>query len=666
MIKYKRLSDYLDIIKKALDATLEKKDWATARQYGEMALKKLFHLSHSPSEKYLLYNTLGRIYALSAEHSRAFDVFHRAYLTATKHHFQPAETAYSSFLMMYSLFNLYWYKQAFAQFQKLEQYFQKYGTKTPPMDEQTYIRTYLFMGYYYLYHKELKKVREILEAKLLPYQSLLSKGFFLIDYQHLKGEYLTSLKNYAAASESFRICISESKKMNFSKSALEAEIHLAIIELFQNRPDNAIEIFENISEEAHRQKLNDLICETGIFLSKCYQMKGMAQKKRNMETRLRPFLDKLDTVWLYETSRTVEELFLQIGRRSQEPLPAEIISYSEPDILTITINQRHQTGPFKTIIGKSSEMQKVYQLLKKIAPTDLPVLIQGETGTGKELVANAIHQNSLRKDKTFSAFNCNTIPETLIESHLFGHTKDAFTGAVENKKGYIELATGGTIFVDEIGSMSLQMQTKFLRVLEEQEIRPVGSEKSIPVNTRFIFASNQKIEELIKNKLFREDLFYRINTIVIDLPPLRRREGDVPLLINYFFNKYSKDTRPIIIHPEALDILLKYPWFGNIRELENEVKRICVLYPGIKLLHKEMFSESIINSRALALPSANEGATFKELADTYQRNLIIEALSKCEGNVIDTARLLGYARTNLYRKIKQLKITLRGTVIKWD
>ena len=662
-MKNKRLSDYLALMKSATD----KRDWAKVKHHGEIALKKLSRLAPTPSEKFSLYQMLGRACGSLLEYSRSLDFAYKAHLIATKHHLKPAERANISQIIMSNLLCLRNLSQAFVHFQKVEQYYQKYGTDFPPMGKETYVATLLFMAYYYyLYKKDLKKMREILEEKLLPYQAQFSSGLHLMNYLHVKGEYLIAAKDYEQATQYFQKCIAESKKINDPRYALEAEMHLAGIALRKNQLDRAIVILENIFKNARRQKIKTVICEAGIVLRQCYLIKGKPDKAKKIEQITKSFLNGLDTVWLYETRCESEEFFaelpfLRADRHSVEHISGsasgeETLSVAAAGVLTDTIEQRREISSYKNFIGKSVAIQGIYQLLEKIAPTDLPVLIQGETGTGKELIAAAIHQNSPRKNKTFLAFNCGTIPETLIESHLFGHAKGAFTGADEDKKGYIELASGGTLFIDEIASMPLSMQQKLLRVIEEPLIRAVGSEMSIKVDTRFIFASNQSIEELVQDKLFRSDFFYRINTIVVDLPPLTERTEDIPLLINHFFEKYAKDNQPKKISPDLLDIFLKYQWPGNVRELESKIRRICILYPDVQMITKSIVSESILKDLKHSNPAVKQDDNIRSLKDGFEKNIIMKAINKCDGNLSETARRLGYSRRHLYTKIKQLNI----------
>ncbi len=226
------------------------------------------------------------------------------------------------------------------------------------------------------------------------------------------------------------------------------------------------------------------------------------------------------------------------------------------------------------IIGTSAAMQEVYSLLEKVLPSSFPVLVQGESGTGKELVARALHRFGPRKDKPFVSDNCAAIPETLLESELFGHKKGAFTGAIADRKGHFETAHHGTIFLDEIGDMSPGMQTKLLRVLQDGEVRPVGGGAVIHVDARVIAASNKDLRDLVARKAFREDLYFRLNVITIHLPPLRDRREDIPLLVEYFLARATAEAgRELVVTPDAMKALQKHRWPGNVRELENEIRR---------------------------------------------------------------------------------------------
>ena len=233
---------------------------------------------------------------------------------------------------------------------------------------------------------------------------------------------------------------------------------------------------------------------------------------------------------------------------------------------------------FGDIIGESAKMKQVYKVVERIAESNVTVLVRGETGTGKELVAAAIHKRSKRKEEPFVKLNCAAITDTLIESELFGHEKGAFTDAKEARKGRFELADGGTLFLDEIGDISASAQVKLLRVLQEREFERVGGSKTIKVNVRLVAATNRNLEEMVKNGTFREDLYYRLNVIPIDLPPLRERGDDIALLVNFFLQKsMSNHKKRVVITDEAMEILCQYSWPGNVRELENTVERIVLM-----------------------------------------------------------------------------------------
>lgn len=303
---------------------------------------------------------------------------------------------------------------------------------------------------------------------------------------------------------------------------------------------------------------------------------------------------------------------------------------------------------FTKIIGESSAIQKVISEVKKIADARSNVLLLGETGTGKELISRAIHFNSSRADKPFIPINCSAIPENLLESELFGHVKGAFSGAITSKKGLFEEASGGTVFLDEIGDLSIGLQSKLLRVLEDHEIRPVGGTQSIKVDLRFISATNKDIERGLKEGWFREDLFYRINVITIRLPSLRERREDIKILTNYFIQKYSKELAKNVdkIDEEALDILQSYHWPGNVRELQNIIERAILISDGntIKAEHlpqgikkKETFLQQAVSSKL-----SIENYT-KAFISEHQKDLSEQQL----------ADLLGITRKSLWEKRKK-------------
>lgn len=311
---------------------------------------------------------------------------------------------------------------------------------------------------------------------------------------------------------------------------------------------------------------------------------------------------------------------------------------------------------FQNIIGRSKKMLSLYNLITKVADSMSTILLQGESGTGKELFAKAIHYNSSRVDKPFVAVECSVLPETLLESELFGHTKGAFTGAIRAKKGLFEQAHGGTIFLDEIGDISLAMQSKLLRVLQEREIRPVGSNEIIKVDVRVIAATNTELKEAVKAKTFREDLFYRIAVIPISIPPLREKKEDIPFLVEHFISKYCRINNKNIktISRKTLSLLTDYNWPGNVRELENVIERAILISEsdeiGVDCLPSEvqMPKTVLINSQS--------GGSFEEKLTKAKEEIELQfiklALKKHNGNKSLAAKELGMSRGSLYNKIK--------------
>ncbi|MDL1970656.1 MAG: sigma-54 dependent transcriptional regulator [Candidatus Desulfofervidaceae bacterium] len=312
------------------------------------------------------------------------------------------------------------------------------------------------------------------------------------------------------------------------------------------------------------------------------------------------------------------------------------------------------------IIGKSPAMQSVYKYLLQVAPSLAPVVITGETGTGKELVARLIHKYSKRKGP-FVAINCSAFPETLIESELFGHVKGAFSGAIRDKRGLVEEADNGTLFLDEVGDLSMLMQTKFLRFLQEGEFRPVGSTKAKRADVRIIAATNKDLEELIKQDKFREDLYYRLNVIKIHVPPLRERKEDIPLLAHYFLKKYAELNNKTIkgFSERAMSELLSRSWPGNVRQLENVIERAVIVSQKdlIDLSDIKPFSTLKSTSPAqediFALPFKK--ARHRALMDFYQRYLT-NVLIQCKGNVSRAAEVCGLKRQYFHRLMKMTNI----------
>ncbi len=372
----------------------------------------------------------------------------------------------------------------------------------------------------------------------------------------------------------------------------------------------------------------------------------------------KPFdLDALDAIIL--KAQKAAEVSDQIGQLKEE------------------LQDQYRFG--RTIIGNSHPMQEVYKTLGRIAPSDVTVLITGESGTGKELIARAIHFNSPRLGKPFLAINCAAIPRDLLESELFGHEKGAFTGATDRKPGKFEQANGGTLFLDEIGDMPLELQAKLLRVLQEKEITRTGGSQTMQIDVRIVAATNQNLVEQVEGKQFREDLYYRLNVLPIDLPPLRERKEDIPSLVEFFLQRAQQDlgVSTIECSTEALSQLKRHNWPGNIRELENVIKRAALLSPNHVLMpsdfpgllsgqSKEGQDESLEALVARKLENSLAQMDLQELDNLYEmvlhqveRPLINIILQKTRGNQVRTAEILGINRNTLRKKITTLEIDVK-------
>ncbi|MEJ2656040.1 MAG: sigma-54 dependent transcriptional regulator [Desulfobacterales bacterium] len=315
-------------------------------------------------------------------------------------------------------------------------------------------------------------------------------------------------------------------------------------------------------------------------------------------------------------------------------------------------------GKISEIVGQSKVMMEVQKTIHQIAPSDINVLILGESGTGKELVARSIHRLSPRSEKEFIAFNCGSFTEELMANELFGHEKDAFTGATKAKAGLVKVADGGTVFLDEIGDMPLSMQVKLLRVIQEKEILPVGGETSVPVDVRFIAATHRDLKEDVARGHFRQDLFYRLNVITIKLPSLTERNGDIPLLAYHFLFQKSKDMNKDVqtIQKECMDLLCQYGWPGNIRELENVIERAVALTNGPEITVDEL-PEYIGN---LSIETYRRHDQEVPTLEEQEKNYIKWVLDKCEGNKTKAARIMGIDRVSLWRKIKRFGLESDG------
>ncbi len=312
---------------------------------------------------------------------------------------------------------------------------------------------------------------------------------------------------------------------------------------------------------------------------------------------------------------------------------------------------------FCGMIGNSKKMRALFQLIRLVSPSNATILIYGESGTGKERVARAIHLNSPRRNRPFVAIDCGALPETLLESELFGHVKGAFTGAIQNKKGLFEEAEGGTLFLDEIGDTSLVFQSKLLRALQEGEARPVGGNRSSKINVRMVAATNKSLKDAIAKKTFREDLYYRLAVMPIVIPPLRDRLDDIPLLVEHFIRKYTAQNRkdPMSLSGEAIGLLKRMPWTGNVRELENIIERGVLVSPTSKITPESLLIEEEGGGAPYA-PSASLFSSTKEALSRVERERIIDSLQRCNGNKSSAARSLGISRASLYNKLKRYQI----------
>lgn len=315
---------------------------------------------------------------------------------------------------------------------------------------------------------------------------------------------------------------------------------------------------------------------------------------------------------------------------------------------------------FENIVGNSEPMREIFDLVRQAAPSTATILIRGESGTGKELIARGIHHNSPRKSRPFIALNAGSMPAELLESQLFGHVKGAFTGAHSDKKGLFELANNGSIFLDEIGNINLEIQAKLLRVIQEKEFMPVGSTKTIKVDVRLICATNADLETMVSDGRFREDLYYRINVIEVIMPALRERQGDIPLLVDHFIKKFEKVNGKTVekMDPEFMAAVEQYPWPGNVRELENTMERAVVLSRD-GTVSKNLLPASILKKRSMMadlVPDLGKGINFADQIQMYEKTLILKALDRSGGVQKKAATLLGLKTTTLSEMMKRHKL----------
>jgi DNA-binding NtrC family response regulator len=351
----------------------------------------------------------------------------------------------------------------------------------------------------------------------------------------------------------------------------------------------------------------------------------------------------------WDNEKLLADIRAAIGRRRAE---------EENVQLKRALKQRYS---FENIIGKSEPMLRIFDLVTQVAASRSTILLQGESGTGKELIAKAIHMNSPRRDKAFVPVNTGSMPADLLESTLFGHVKGAFTSAVASKKGLFEIADHGTIFLDEIGTMSLETQAKILRVLQDKRFMHLGGIQELQVDVRVIAATNINLKQLVQENKFREDLFYRLNVITIDLPPLRERRQDIPLLVSFFLKRYADENEKNVeqISPEAMRLLMDYSWPGNVRELENAMERAVVLATnpavGVELLPPSILGQ---DANLPAIEHSTEASLF-DMVEACERRLILDMLEKCNWNQTEAAERFRVPLSTLNQKIKRLTIEVK-------
>src|SRR5712692_9004482 len=351
----------------------------------------------------------------------------------------------------------------------------------------------------------------------------------------------------------------------------------------------------------------------------------------------------------WDNEKLLADVRAAVGRRRAE---------EENIQLKRALKQRYN---FENIVGKSELMLKIFDLVAQVAPSRSTVLLQGESGTGKELIAKALHLHSPRRDRTFVPVNTGSMPPDLLESTLFGHVKGAFTSAIASKKGLFEIADRGTLFLDEIGTMGLDTQSKILRVLQDRKFMHLGGVHELQVDVRIIAATNVDLKQLVREGKFRDDLFYRLNVITVDLPPLRQRKEDIPLLVDFFLAKYSEENeRPRRrMTPEGLRPLLSYSWPGNVRELENVVERSVVLSTGVDI-GPELLPDPIVG-RGTPLPLLEHrgDASLFDIVEDCERRIILDMLEKCNWNQTEAADRFHVPLSTLNQKIKRLSIEIK-------
>lgn len=454
----------------------------------------------------------------------------------------------------------------------------------------------------------------------------------------------------------------------------DEEIVLQSCRRILSRRDYQIDVASNGVEALHAVAENDY--DVIILDIKMPKMDGIEVLRRVKESH--PDVDVIMITGLHEIETAVQAM--KLGALDYLPKPFDPDEFDlvvaraleHRQLLHEHLSLKSEVSAkyrFENIIGSSPQMQNVYRLIARCAPTNSSVLLRGESGTGKELIARAIHYNSLRKDKPFVTVDCTTLSENLLESELFGHVKGSFTGAVSNKKGLFEAADGGTLFLDEIGNISMSTQAKLLRFIEEREFKAVGDTRTQSVNIRLISATNRDLEAMIADGNFRDDLYYRINIFPIELPPLRARQDDIPALAFHALKRFSEETEHSIrgFSTGALNLLMNYDWPGNVRELENVIHRAVILASGDVIRQGHLVNIIDMVPRVdLDVPlTSDELKEIKKVArqkavESVEKHFVLGALKRNGWNVTRSSEQTGMQRSNFQALMKKYNIGIRG------
>ena len=456
------------------------------------------------------------------------------------------------------------------------------------------------------------------------------------------GRYSTTIARQAAAG-SRSILVRDAQtddRFSMANSVVELNIRAALAVPLKVGPEVVGVVYvdnrfsQGVFDEQHQKMLESFTDQAAMATRNSRQVEEIRVRQRELEA----------------SKRQIEELNGLLKERLD-------VTEKELDVIQekyqIQQDQLHLRYSYDQIVGKSPRLRDVLKVLDRVTDSDVTVLIQGESGTGKELIARALHYNGPRKGSPFVAENCAAFSEELLESELFGHKKGSFTGATSDKQGLFEVAEGGTVFLDEIGELSPTLQSKLLRVLQERQIRPLGSNDYRKINVRVIAATNRDLKAMVKEGKFREDLYYRINVVKVVAPPLRDRKEDIPLLADYFLKQQGKEGAGVKVHPKAMTHLLRYDWPGNIRELANEIQKCCAM--GAKMITPDLLSDKIREEYAMAARPASLG----QQVSSVEKNVILETLKKHRYSRIKTAQALGVSRITLYKKMKSYGILAR-------